>query len=355
MSTKLAAVDALTPGSILGDAVLSISGKILLNRGIVVTERIISQLSAWDIKSVYIVDDTAEPEAEQTAVQLITADRGVSDEYTRFLQEYDTVVTLIAQSFDFIRKRKIIPVNFFKDTSNNIANSIATVSSALAHCLMVSDYKLADALTRHSVMVAYLAGSIASHMQWDEEAVKGVIMAGLLHDVGNVVLEKDKSYQRHAHINEAAVLLRETPKITSEVILGVVQHHEFIDGSGIPTGALGMKIHPYARVIAVADNFHSKAYVGEVANPFTVLDVLAHEMFGRLDPSFCHVFISQVKDCLLNTKVLLNDGREAEVIFFHPTGSALPIVKTTAGDIIDLATSSGVSLNRLLSPNEGLN
>jgi len=128
-----------------------------------------------------------------------------------------------------------------------------------------------------------------------------------------------------------------------------------MDGSGYPSGVNGLKIHPYAKIIAVADMFHSKAYTTEYANPFPVLDVLANEMFGKLDPSVCHTFISRVRDSLLNNKMLLTDGQEAEIIYFHPNGSSLPVVRTADSQIIDLSERGGSLISRIVPAASAIN
>ena len=51
---KMVAVEQLVPGDILSDAVLSMSGKVLLGKYIELTARQISLLNTWDIKNVFV-------------------------------------------------------------------------------------------------------------------------------------------------------------------------------------------------------------------------------------------------------------------------------------------------------------
>ena len=41
------------------------------------------------------------------------------------------------------------------------------------------------------------------------------------------------------------------------VWLDGLQHHERIDGSGYPMRVKGEKIHPYAKIVAIADIYHA--------------------------------------------------------------------------------------------------
>lgn len=351
MAAKMVAVKDLTPGCILGDTVLSAAGKVLLGKDVVLTPRHISLLNTWDVQNVFInIEGEESPAgvAEEAAPQMDTID---SEEYQQFTKEYRSVVTNTAQTFDFIRKQKIIPVPHLKDTAGSIHSSIVSKGSAAMNYLLVSDAKLADFITRHSVMVAYLSGIIARELKWSEEDIRGVTLSGLLHDVGNLEAEKGEHLRNRAHIAEAAALIKKIKGLPIQVILGVIQHRECIDGSGFPTGVGEQRIHPYAKVIAVADIFHAQAYGDERPNPFPVLDLLAHEMFGKLDPSVCHTFISRARDSLLNNKIILSNGQEAEVIYFHPNGSSLPVVKTADDQIIDLAERGAAAIRRIVSLN----
>jgi HD-GYP domain-containing protein (c-di-GMP phosphodiesterase class II) len=345
------AVKDLTPGAVLADAVISMSGKTLLGKDVELTPRHISLLNTWDIQKVF-VSKAGGIREEEAAPQASLAFQSVDSEgYCRFVQEYDSLVTDIAQRFDFIRRHGIIPLPPLKETAGTICSSITDNCLAVINYLLISDHKLADYISRHSVMVAFFAGIIARRLQWSESDIKGVALAGLLHEVGNLAAGKAEDPRVKIHIAEAAALLRGVTGLTNDVILGVVQHRECMDGSGFPTGVNGLKIHPFAKVIAVANTFHLRAYTDEYANPFPVLEMLAHEMYGKLDTAVCHTFISEVKDSLLNNRVVLADGREAEIIFFHPNGSCLPVARTADGQIIDLAQRGLSSVSRLALPN----
>ena len=133
-----------------------------------------------------------------------------------------------------------------------------------------------------------------------------LILAGLLHDVGKLVIAKDTEPEPKAHVINSGKLLHHVPALPQEVLLSAIQHHEWMDGSGFPMGSKGDKIHPYARIVAVADLFHQQAYEGEHANPFPVLEYMAKEMFDKLDQGVCQPFIRHVRDCLINSPVLLS-------------------------------------------------
>ena len=341
---KMISVKELAVGDLLANSVLSMAGKTLLGKDVELTARHISLLTTWDVQNVFIHVDDEEVVAEESLPSATSM--GNTEEYFKFVQQYDGIVTNTAQSFDIIKKRDIIPVTNLKDTASSIYSSIVNNNFEVMNYLLISDHKLAEFIPRHSVMVAYFAGIIARQMKWKPADIAGVAFSSLLHDIGNLTKVPDSQ----ANLVETARLLKGAKGLSNEVILGVVQHRERANSSGFPTGADGSKIHPYAKIIAVADTFHSLAYTNEYANPFPVLDMFAREMYEKFDPDVCQNLIYRVRDSLQFNKVLLSDGQEAEIIFFHKSGYSLPIVRTVDHQIIDLSQRNDLKIHRVVIP-----
>lgn len=342
MAAKITAVQDLTPGNVLADAVISVDGKILLAQDVLLTPRHIALLNSWDVQKVFIKTDQEEtaPLSQETKAQNIDH---------QSIQEYNHLITDTEKTFDIIKRRKRIPAVHLQDTAGSIQSFITNHGLTAINYLLASNSRLADLITQHSITVASFAGIIARQLRWSEDDVKGVALAGLLHDVGSLITEKNDQAADAFHIVETAMLLKNTPNLTNDVILGIVQHREHIDGSGIPTKASGADIHPYAKIIAVCDTFHRHSLSSEYANPFPALKILADEMFGKLDPFICQAFISRVMDGLMNNTILLSDGQEAEIVYFHPSGSYLPVIKTTSDQIIDLSKNRNMLIHRVIS------
>jgi len=340
---KMVAVKELAVGSILSEAVHSISNKVLLGKDIVLTTRHISLLNTWDIESVFIhvegeYDDKPLPK---------TAPIVQPAEYLQFVQEYDEIVKKTVQSFNIIRRRRLIPISNLKVTAENIYSSISKKNICVMSYLLNSDPKVVDFIPRHSVMVAYFAGIIARQMKWKEVDIAGVAFASLLHDIGNLTNDKIGDPRFEVSIAETGLLLKETKGLSHEVLLGIMQHRERNNGSGFPNGTICSKIHPYAKIIAVADFFHNLAYSDEYTNPFQRLDVLTNEMYDKFDPDVCQNLIDRVRDSLLFNKIILSSGQEAEIIFFNRGSYCLPIVRTADERIVDLSKCRDVSISRL--------
>jgi putative nucleotidyltransferase with HDIG domain len=350
------AVSELVPGMSIGEPVLSASGKILLGKDVVIVPRTISLLSMWNVSHVFVASDetsdaaASEPESsspEQTSESTSTA--SLPEEFNTFFTEYDRLVTSSVHSFDFIRNNKQVPVQELKETSFSIYSTVLSTGPAIMDYLLVSDYNLADNVTRHSVMVAFISSIIGRKLKLSDDKIHILCLAGLLHDIGKLVIPKEADKEPKAHVLHGGKLLQHVPSLPQEVLLTVLQHHEAMDGGGFPMGVSNERIHLFARIIAVADIFHQHAYAGEEANPFPVLEYISKDLVDKLDQAVCQPFIRHVRDCLVNSPVLLSDGRTGQVIFFNPNHLDKPVVKTHTGTIIDLSTTKNITIKRLIN------
>ena len=124
-----------------------------------------------------------------------------------------------------------------------------------------------DAYTKgHSHRVSDYCAVVAAEMGWSSEEVEGIRIAGLLHDIGKIAVDK-------TIINKASPLtslecreLNSHPVIGYEILskikfpwkgipLMTRNHHEKVDGSGYPDRLERAQIPLGARVMALVDAF----------------------------------------------------------------------------------------------------
>ncbi len=116
----------------------------------------------------------------------------------------------------------------------------------------------------HSVAVCTLMVNLARHLALDEEQVRTLGLAGLLHDVGKVaipdaVLDKpgrltpEELELVRTHPQEGVALLREDPTIPELALEVCLHHHERWDGNGYPDRQAAAGISLPARMGAICD------------------------------------------------------------------------------------------------------
>ncbi|MDD2901017.1 MAG: HD-GYP domain-containing protein [Syntrophales bacterium] len=121
----------------------------------------------------------------------------------------------------------------------------------------------------HQQRVTRLACALAREMGLSEECIQGLRLAGLLHDLGKIVVPAEflsKPGKLRTHEWE---VIKDHPYFGYEILKGIsfpwpvaeiiYQHHERLDGSGYPQGLTGAEIHLEAKILAVADTVEAMA------------------------------------------------------------------------------------------------
>lgn len=148
-------------------------------------------------------------------------------------------------------------IELYRQQSELLRGIIRSLSSAI-------DAK--DPYTHgHSDRVARIAVRLAEELGCDEDVLKTVYLAGLLHDVGKIGVddtilrkpgklteEEFEHIKNHAEIGHH--ILHDLSKL-EDVLPVVLHHHESWDGDGYPHHLLAEGIPLAARIIAVADSF----------------------------------------------------------------------------------------------------
>ena len=115
----------------------------------------------------------------------------------------------------------------------------------------------------HQQRVAEIARAMAEKMGFSQDRVKGIRMAGIIHDLGKISVPAE-ILSKPGRLNALEFeLIKAHPRTGHDILKGiefpwpiaevVYQHHERMDGSGYPQGLKGKEILPEARILAVAD------------------------------------------------------------------------------------------------------
>ncbi len=119
----------------------------------------------------------------------------------------------------------------------------------------------------HQKKVALLTEAIARKLGWDEEKIKGLYLAALVHDMGKIATPAEILTKPSQLSETEMTLIREHPNTGYEILKDVPfswpiaeavrQHHERLDGSGYPRGLKGDAIIPEARILGIADTIEA--------------------------------------------------------------------------------------------------
>jgi HD-GYP domain-containing protein (c-di-GMP phosphodiesterase class II) len=118
----------------------------------------------------------------------------------------------------------------------------------------------------HSERVGRYSEIIAAEMGWSEEEVEGIQIAGYLHDVGKLVVDRDIINAPYNIDAKHSSDLNKHPAAGYEILLPIRHpyadiplmakyHHERLDGRGYPDGLTDEQIPLGAKIVSLADSF----------------------------------------------------------------------------------------------------
>ena len=119
----------------------------------------------------------------------------------------------------------------------------------------------------HSEKVSELSRKIGEAMNLDNEALKELEIAGLMHDIGKIAIDSS-ILNKPGKLTESEFMeIKKHPEIGYHILKSadaytklseyVLAHHERWDGHGYPRGLSGQEIPLVSRIIAVADAYEA--------------------------------------------------------------------------------------------------
>ncbi len=328
--------------SIICDDICTVDGTLLCHGNMVVDKSIYRLLQKYDGKVAVVVEVE-----EERAVPDIASE----EEDRTFKLEED------------IKRRVLTGVEFIysKDTpTNEVVTEATDIGRILCDTVMKSNtteislnaLKVSDEYTfKHSVDVATMAMLVAKKMGKPKYIVEDVGMAGLLHDLGKVdipneILNKpgkltdDEFKVIQLHTVRGYERLKNEKSIKEEVKMGVLQHHENIDGSGYPFKLKSGKISDIAKILSVVDVYDAlmtKRPYKEAKSTSESLEIVM-AMINKFDNWAIAAFLSSLVAFPNGSTVTLSDGRCCRVMRQNDKYPLRPVVlDESTGEIMDLA------------------
>jgi HD-GYP domain-containing protein (c-di-GMP phosphodiesterase class II) len=118
----------------------------------------------------------------------------------------------------------------------------------------------------HSERVGRYSEIIAIEMGWSDDEVEGIAIAGYLHDIGKLVVDRDiinapyridakQSSELNRHPAAGFEILSPIRHPYADIPLMARHHHERLDGRGYPDGLTADEIPMGVKIVTLADSF----------------------------------------------------------------------------------------------------
>ncbi|MCA9122152.1 MAG: HD domain-containing protein [Planctomycetaceae bacterium] len=216
------------------------------------------------------------------------------------------------------------------------AENVLTVASEVGHD---------PSLSEHCLQMSLLGMAIGVEMGLDETNVRTIGICGLVHDWGMIrvpeeirlaerILTSDELVAIKKHPVLALEMLQKVSGIPKEVPIVCYQLHERPNGKGYPRERRKDQIHPFARILNVADAYlalTSPRPFRPALMPYAAMECLLTQSGQRqVDGDVVRHLLHILSLFPLHSFVVLTDGSTAQVLRRDGNKYATPIVRLIA-------------------------
>ncbi len=347
---KRISVRKLEEGMRIGQPILDSTGRVMLQRGTMLEDVYIQYLESHGINSILIQDgEEEEPEVALSEKAQRAVERTRVDDPAKVSLRED-VKKRVGEGVKFLFDNT--SSSNFTETTQKVADELTrAITKYDAVAIDISTLKVSDEYTfKHSVDVASLAMIIAKKYGMSKEEIRDIGISGLLHDVGkskipSEILNKpakltdEEFHQMKFHSLYGYRILENNNAFSNAIKSGVLQHHEKMNGMGYPMAVKADKIHPFAKIIAVADVYDALVTERSYKKGFSKKDAIEiiMTMTADLDMKAINSFLNTVILYPVDSIVKLSNGEFAKVVENNSEHPLRPkVVATESGAVYDL-------------------
>lgn len=180
----------------------------------------------------------------------------------------------------------------------------------------------------HGLQVSVYLTSFGRHLGFPRAQLSQLAQVGLLLDIGKIRLPRELLQKQgrltdtefdsaKAHVQHGVEILRETPNFPRDVLAGIEQHHERMNGSGYPKGLVGEEIGIFGRMAGIVDCFaaltNHRPYAAAVSS-YEALRSIAAWGGEYFHEPLVQQFVSSVGVFPVGSLIELNTGEVAIVV-----------------------------------------
>ncbi|WP_248929745.1 HD-GYP domain-containing protein [Paenibacillus hamazuiensis] len=338
-------IDAVEPGQLLGKTIFSGNGAVLLSEGVQLTVYMITTLRRIGVTMISIKDPNFE-DVEPVDV--------VSEETKR------AVMKQMGETFESIRSGKELNTRSLSGSIEDLLEEVMQNSEVL---VQLSDIRTQDNESYvHALNVCMMSTLIGVNLGLSVTQLKELAIGALLHDIGKVGITTDDQSQdiKLHHTWRGFELLKNKREFSLLIAHVAFQHHETIDGEGLPRKLAGDQIHLYAKITAVANTYDNLLFdlsLGRRLKPHEACERIMAMAGTKLDRDIVIQFLRTVSVYPTGTSVRLSTKETGVVVGQHRGLPGRPIVRIVKQsderelDVkeIDLAKHNTIFIDAVLS------
>ncbi|QRG69686.1 HD-GYP domain-containing protein [Brevibacillus choshinensis] len=304
---KYVNVEQVEPGDVLSRSIYTSEGLTLLHAGVQLTVGMINKLRRFGVTMLSIKDPLLDEIKEEEVVTEATRKDAIRN---------------LSAAIQCVQSGKHMDTRGLQKSVSNIIDETLRNRRVL---LNLGEIRTTDnAMYIHALNVCMMATVIGVGLGYNTTQLKELAIGSLLHDVGKLSVDKDapaykaNSMENH-HTWLGFHLLRKKHEMSIVSAHIPLQHHEWVDGSGLPRGLAGDEIHDFAKIVAICN------YYDNLISPLS-------EEEETLPPYEACEKIMGLAEKRFDHKMVIHFLRS---IALYPTGTSLKLSTGEIGVVID--------------------
>jgi HD-GYP domain-containing protein (c-di-GMP phosphodiesterase class II) len=275
-----------------------------------------------------------EPSAAEGSARLRRAGHGptvyhnvpLEQELQRADDSFGAAIDLLGTVMRDIRVGKGLEIEAVESVVEDLVESIIRHPGALQ---LVSRMREADESSyTHALQVAVLLASFGRELGFSRDQLTYLGQVGMLLDVGKLRIDERILNKRgnltpaefeevKRHVQYGLEIVDSSGVAHPDLVAGVGQHHERLNGSGYPRGLLDAEISPIGKMAGIVDSFSALTSIRPYAQPVSPYDAM-QMLQGWADTYFnaglVELFIQAIGIFPVGTLVELSTGEYAVVL-----------------------------------------
>lgn len=301
---KLVLLTTEQVGQTLAMPIFNNNGLIFLNRGKVLTEKIIHQIQKIGITAIYVETPYATISLEE---MLPSSVRNSLIKDTNILFK-DILKSQTINEFRVVSIVDSILKNISISENSILINNIAAEDNFARSCISAIDQVI------YAVLFG-LAKGYTSHK------LKELAIAAFLHNLNGPNTELTRNMIRHS------------TNFPATISTSILTSYEAINGSG-PLGKKGDDIYEYAKILRIIRDY--VALINDNKLPHEAIEILFTGSGTLYDMDFINLFTKNIYCYPNGLPIILNDGREGIVVKQNKSLPTRPIVLVNKTNIVNL-------------------
>ncbi len=293
------------------------------------------ELKGW---SEFLIED-AQLVREKSASKYLQGKNILHIKVRDVREVYNRALETISEVLSEVRLGKIPRAEKAKKVVKDLSEQVFRDKTALLALTLLKSYD--NYLFNHSVNVSVLSLALAETLKVPKQDLEDIGLAGLLHDIGKTMIPKSIILKPYKLTPEEWQMVKEHPIKSAEIVSKmegvselcarlVYEHHINYNRQGYPQLEEGRQVHPYSKIITIADCYDAITTLRPYQKPFPPREAMRimESLAGKvIDPVYFQEFVRMLGIYPVGSLVRLDSGEIAVVVETHSHAPLSPRIK----------------------------